>query len=64
MIKRYEMPDGRLFDVYKNGSIWAQKTSENGAGTDWEPFLKSEELPWAVVMADILMRGKVTQTWE
>jgi hypothetical protein len=64
MTTRYEMPDGRLYDLDDNNVLWNQKVSEGGAGTDWQELAKPGDPIYVQMLMDVLIRGKVVKEWE
>ena len=64
MTKRYELPDGRHYDVDDKNCIWRQRVSEGGAGATWDVCAVPGDPEYAMRLTDILIRGKVVETWE
>jgi hypothetical protein len=63
MTTRYEMPDGRLYDLDDNNVLWNQKVSEGGAGTNWQELAHPGEPSYAAVLMEVMIRGKVVERW-
>lgn len=63
MILRYEMPEGRYYDLDDDGVIYRQKVSEGGAGASFQVWSEPPDKDYYPLLAEILVTGKVIETW-
>lgn len=64
MVTRYEMPEGRYYDLDENNVLWNQRVSEAGAGTNWQELARPGDPLYATMLMDVMIRGKVVEVWE